>query len=152
MTSQKSPQTMKPATAAKKLGVYLEATPPEFQEGVVSRDELDALQADPPEWLRDLRREGPHPRPVVAAKLGTRWVISLTVITRSFDSVSGDIAVTAIGVFCSGVSRLVAVTFTVSSDVASRFGLDASEELAPSSAAKAVAVASTAAIALESAR
>ena len=61
---------MKPATAAKKLGVYLEATPPEFQEGVVSRDELNALQTDPPEWLRDLRRNGPHPRPVVAQKLG----------------------------------------------------------------------------------
>ena len=63
MTSRKTPQTMKPATAAKKLGVYLEATPAEFQEGVVSRDELNALQADPPEWLRDLRRNGPHPRP-----------------------------------------------------------------------------------------
>ena len=70
MTSSKTTQTMKPATAAKKLGVYLEATPAEFQEGVVSRDELNALQADPPEWLRDLRRDGPHPRPVVAAKLG----------------------------------------------------------------------------------
>ncbi|GHE77664.1 hypothetical protein GCM10017786_03960 [Amycolatopsis deserti] len=70
MTSQKTSQTMKPATAAKKLGVYLEATPAEFQEGVVSRDELNALQADPPEWLRELRRNGPHPRPVVAAKLG----------------------------------------------------------------------------------
>jgi hypothetical protein len=70
MTSHKTTQTMKPATAAKKLGVYLEATPPEFQEGVVSRDELNALQADPPEWLRELRRTGPHPRPVVAAKLG----------------------------------------------------------------------------------
>ncbi|MGO1050273.1 DUF5997 family protein [Crossiella sp. CA198] len=70
MTSQKTPQTMKPATAAKKLGVYLEATPAEFQEGVVSRDELNALQADPPEWLRDLRRNGPHPRPVLALKLG----------------------------------------------------------------------------------
>ncbi|GAA2617527.1 DUF5997 family protein [Streptomyces axinellae] len=70
MTSHKTTQTMKPATAAKKLGVYLEATPAEFQEGVVSRDELDALQADPPQWLLDLRREGPHPRPVVAAKLG----------------------------------------------------------------------------------
>ncbi|KAA9150403.1 hypothetical protein FPZ12_041155 [Amycolatopsis acidicola] len=69
MTSQKTSQTMKPATAAKKLGVYLEATPAEFQEGVVSRDELNALQADPPEWLRELRRTGPHPRPVVAAKL-----------------------------------------------------------------------------------
>jgi uncharacterized protein DUF5997 len=70
MTSRKTTQTMKPATAAKKLGVYLEATPAQFQEGVVSRDELDALQSDPPEWLRDLRRDGPHPRPVVAAKLG----------------------------------------------------------------------------------
>lgn len=70
MTSPKTPQTMKPATAAKKLGVYLEATPAQFQEGVVSRDELNALQADPPEWLRDLRRNGPHPRPVIAAKLG----------------------------------------------------------------------------------
>ena len=69
MTSRKTPQTMKPATAAKKLGVYLEATPAEFQEGVVSRDELNALQTDPPEWLRELRRNGPHPRTVVAAKL-----------------------------------------------------------------------------------
>ncbi|MFJ8232905.1 DUF5997 family protein [Streptomyces sp. NPDC094448] len=70
MTSHQSAQTMKPATAAKKLGVYLEATPAEFREGVVSRDQLNALQADPPAWLRDLRRDGPHPRPVVAARLG----------------------------------------------------------------------------------
>lgn len=69
MTARKAPQTMKPATAAKKLGVYLDATPAEFQEGVVSRDELNELQANPPEWLRDLRRNGPHPRQVVAAKL-----------------------------------------------------------------------------------
>ncbi len=69
MTSHRTPQTMKPATAAKKLGVYLEATPAEFQEGVVSRDELNALQTDPPEWLRELRRNGPHPRQVVAARL-----------------------------------------------------------------------------------
>lgn len=61
---------MKPATAAKKLGVYLPATPAEFQEGVVSRAELNELQANPPEWLRELRQNGPHPRPVVAAKLG----------------------------------------------------------------------------------
>ena len=61
---------MKPATAAKKLGVYLDATPEEFRDGMVSRDELDALQADPPEWLRELRRDGPHPRPVVADRLG----------------------------------------------------------------------------------
>lgn len=70
MTSHQTTQTMKPATAAKKLGVYLEATPTEFQEGVVSRSELNALQTDPPEWLQELRRTGPHPRPVVAAKLG----------------------------------------------------------------------------------
>lgn len=70
MKSHPSTQTMKPATAAKKLGVYLPATPAEFQEGVVSRAELGELQADPPEWLRELRRDGPHPRPVVAAKLG----------------------------------------------------------------------------------
>ncbi len=70
MTSYQTTQTMKPATAAKKLGVYLQATPAEFQEGVVSRNELSALQADPPGWLLELRRNGPHPRPVVAAKLG----------------------------------------------------------------------------------
>ncbi|WP_028812589.1 DUF5997 family protein [Streptomyces flavidovirens] len=70
MTSHQNTQTMKPATAAKKLGVYLEATPAEFREGVVSRTELNALQTDPPEWLLELRRNGPHPRPVVAAKLG----------------------------------------------------------------------------------
>ncbi|MFD3356620.1 DUF5997 family protein [Streptomyces fradiae] len=70
MTSHRTTQTMKPATAAKKLGVYLEATPEEFRKGAVSRDELNALQTDPPEWLRELRRNGPHPRPVVAARLG----------------------------------------------------------------------------------
>ncbi|RZU10929.1 hypothetical protein EV645_6086 [Kribbella rubisoli] len=74
MTARKAPQktsqTMKPSTAAKKLDVYLPATPAEFQEGVVSRDELNALQTDPPEWLQELRRTGPHPRSVVAARLG----------------------------------------------------------------------------------
>ena len=70
MNARKTTQTMKPATAAKKLDVYLPATPAEFQEGVVSRDELNALQADPPEWLRELRRTGPHPRSIVAARLG----------------------------------------------------------------------------------
>jgi hypothetical protein len=70
MTSHQTTQAMKPATAAKKLGVYLEATPAEFRAGSVSRAEFNALQADPPQWLRDLRRDGPHPRPVVAAKLG----------------------------------------------------------------------------------
>ncbi|MEU4112154.1 DUF5997 family protein [Streptomyces sp. NPDC027717] len=70
MSSQQSTQTMKPATAAKKLGVYLPATPAAFQEGVVSRAELNELQTNPPEWLRELRQNGPHPRPVVAARLG----------------------------------------------------------------------------------
>ncbi|MFF2213486.1 DUF5997 family protein [Streptomyces antibioticus] len=70
MKSHATAQTMKPATAAKKLGVYLPATPAEFQEGAVSRAELNELQANPPEWLRTLRETGPHPRPVVAAKLG----------------------------------------------------------------------------------
>ena len=68
MTSRK-PQSMKPATAAKKLGVYLPATPEEFQGGEVTREQLDELQANPPEWLAELRRTGPHPRPVVAQKL-----------------------------------------------------------------------------------
>ncbi|MFH9725660.1 DUF5997 family protein [Streptomyces sp. NPDC017254] len=70
MTSHQNTQTMKPATAAKKLGVYLEATPADFQEGVVSRAELNELQADPPAWLQELRKNGPHPRPVVAQRLG----------------------------------------------------------------------------------
>ncbi|NJC83943.1 hypothetical protein HC030_15445 [Planosporangium mesophilum] len=60
---------MKPSTAAQKLGVYLPATPREFQEGSVSREEFDELQHNPPQWLVDLRRNGPHPRSVVAARL-----------------------------------------------------------------------------------
>ncbi|GAA0581525.1 hypothetical protein HPO96_08055 [Kribbella sandramycini] len=66
----KTSQTMKPATAAKKLDIYLLATPAEFQDGVVSRDELTTLQNNPPEWLQELRKNGPHPRSVVAARLG----------------------------------------------------------------------------------
>jgi hypothetical protein len=64
------PQTMKPQTAAKKLGVLLSETPAEFQDGVVSRDELNALQAEPPEWLASLRRNGPHTRQETARRLG----------------------------------------------------------------------------------
>ncbi|QUQ63198.1 DUF5997 family protein [Kutzneria sp. CA-103260] len=96
MTSQKTPQTMKPATAAKKLGVYLEATPAEFRDGVVSRDELNALQADPPQWLSDLRRNGPHPRPVVAAKLGVsigglaRGGITEALTTAQIDEIKAE--------------------------------------------------------------
>ena len=61
---------MKPATAAKKLGVYVPATPAEFQENAITRDELAALLADPPQWLKELRKNGPHPKNLVAAKLG----------------------------------------------------------------------------------
>ena len=61
---------MKPATAAKKLDVYLPATPAEFQENAITRAELAALQADPPQWLKDLRKNGPHPKNLVAARLG----------------------------------------------------------------------------------
>jgi hypothetical protein len=70
MTVRKTSQDMKPATAAKKLDIYLPATPAEFQEGFISREELTALQNDPPEWLQELRKSGPHPRSVVAARLG----------------------------------------------------------------------------------
>ncbi|MEU9283646.1 DUF5997 family protein [Streptomyces sp. NPDC048275] len=96
MTSHQTTQTMKPATAAKKLGVYLEATPAEFQEGVVSRAELTALQADPPAWLQELRRNGPHPRPVVAARLGisiaglARGGVTEALTTEQIDALKQD--------------------------------------------------------------
>ncbi|MFH8487492.1 DUF5997 family protein [Streptomyces longisporoflavus] len=96
MTSHQTTQTMKPATAAKKLGVYLEATPAEFQEGVVSRTELNALQTEPPEWLQELRRNGPHPRPVVASKLGVsiaglaRGGITEALTTEQVDALKSD--------------------------------------------------------------
>ncbi|WP_309617020.1 DUF5997 family protein [Salinibacterium sp.] len=61
---------MKPATAAKKLGIFLPATPVEFQDGEVSRIQFLELQSTPPEWLVELRRNGPHPRQEVARKLG----------------------------------------------------------------------------------
>jgi hypothetical protein len=69
VSKPKKSQVMKPATAALKLEVYLPATPREFQEGVVSREEFNELQRNPPQWLVDLRRDGPHPRSVVAARL-----------------------------------------------------------------------------------
>jgi len=69
---------MKPATAAKKLDVYLPATPAEFQQNPITRAELTALLADPPEWLTDLRKNGPHPKNLVAAKLG----VSVSGLTR----------------------------------------------------------------------
>lgn len=64
------PQTMKAATAAKKLGILLPAAPEEFRDRDISRTELDELNANPPAWLVTLRAEGPHPRDVVARKLG----------------------------------------------------------------------------------
>lgn len=67
---------MKAATAAKKLGIYLPATPQEFQDNAVTHEQLRELQHNPPEWLQELRRNGPHPRPEVARKLG----ISITAL------------------------------------------------------------------------
>lgn len=67
--SRPNAQSMKPATAAKKLDVYLPATPATFQDNPITRAELAALQADPPQWLQDLRKNGPHPKNLVAAKL-----------------------------------------------------------------------------------
>jgi len=76
--SRPNAQSMKPATAAKKLDVYLPATPAEFQENTITREELAALQADPPQWLTELRKNGPHPKNLVAAKLG----VSISGLTR----------------------------------------------------------------------
>lgn len=61
---------MKPETAAKKLGVYLPATPEEFRSNPVTREQLNELLSSPPEWLVELRKNGPHPRSEVARKLG----------------------------------------------------------------------------------
>ena len=63
-------QLLKPETAAKKLSIYLPATPAEFQATPITRDQLRALTDEPPEWLVVLRREGPHPRAEVARRLG----------------------------------------------------------------------------------
>ncbi|MEI6253584.1 MAG: DUF5997 family protein [Mycobacteriaceae bacterium] len=71
-------QSMNPATAAKKLDVYLPATPAQFRDNAITRDELAALQADPPQWLKDLRKNGPHPKNLVAARLG----VSISGLTR----------------------------------------------------------------------
>lgn len=61
---------MKPLTAAKKLGIYLPATPEQFQNEDLSHGQFVELQRNPPEWLAELRRNGPHPRPEVARRLG----------------------------------------------------------------------------------
>lgn len=67
---QPSGTAMRPQTAAKKLGIYLPAAPQEFQDGAITHAELRDLHTNPPEWLAELRRTGPYPRPIVAQKLG----------------------------------------------------------------------------------
>jgi hypothetical protein len=70
MTSDSTQQTMKAATAAKKLGIHLPSAPEEFRSRDITRAELNDLLSTPPAWLEELKKSGPHPRPVVAAKLG----------------------------------------------------------------------------------
>lgn len=70
---------MKPLTAAKKLRIYLPAAPQEFQNSPLSHQEFLELQNNPPEWLQELRRNGPHPRPEVARKLG----ITITALKKN---------------------------------------------------------------------
>ncbi|RAN78776.1 hypothetical protein B5P43_16400 [Bacillus sp. SRB_336] len=79
MTIEPSPQAMKSATAARKLGIHRPAAPAEFQENAISREEFKVLQENPPQWLVELRRNGPHPRQVVAQKLN----ISIGGLNRS---------------------------------------------------------------------
>ncbi|WP_396932560.1 DUF5997 family protein [Mycolicibacterium sp.] len=94
--SRPNAQSMKPATAAKKLDVYLPATPEEFQANAITRDELAALQAEPPQWLKDLRKNGPHPKNLVAAKLGvsiaglTRGGVTEALTTEQIDALLAD--------------------------------------------------------------
>ncbi|WP_405059684.1 DUF5997 family protein [Kribbella sp. NBC_01505] len=96
MTARKTSQDMKPATAAKKLDIYLPATPAEFQDGFISREELTVLQNDPPEWLQELRKAGPHPRSVVAARLGVsisglaRAGVTDALTTDDIDAIRAD--------------------------------------------------------------
>ncbi|WP_330249296.1 DUF5997 family protein [Nocardia sp. NBC_00565] len=70
MSPDKKPQTMKPLTAANKLGIYLPAAPEDFRNSPISRTELDELRNNPPAWLTELRQTGPFPRDIVARKLG----------------------------------------------------------------------------------
>lgn len=70
VSPDKKPQMLKPLTAANKLGIYLPAAPESFRNSPISRDDLDALRTNPPEWLTELRRRGPFPRDIVARKLG----------------------------------------------------------------------------------
>lgn len=66
----KKEQLLSPATAAKKLSIFLPATPAEFQSTPITRTQLNELTENPPEWLVTLRKEGPHPRDEVSRRLG----------------------------------------------------------------------------------
>ncbi|MBY6539559.1 hypothetical protein HQ325_12830 [Rhodococcus sp. BP-349] len=70
MSQDLNTQTMKPLTAAAKLGIFLPAAPEEFRSQPITRGDLEALRQNPPQWLSDLWTAGPFPRDVVARKLG----------------------------------------------------------------------------------
>jgi hypothetical protein len=55
---------------AKRLSIYLPAAPEEFQTAPITRAQLNELEKNPPEWLKTLKANGPHPRQVVAGRLG----------------------------------------------------------------------------------
>jgi hypothetical protein len=63
-------QYLSAQTAAKKLGIFLPAAPQDFQGSQIPRETLDEWQKNPPEWLVELRKNGPHPRSEVARRLG----------------------------------------------------------------------------------
>jgi hypothetical protein len=44
--------------------------PDQLQSTAITREQLNELLATPPEWLTELRLHGPHPRLIVAGKLG----------------------------------------------------------------------------------
>ncbi|HLR27067.1 MAG TPA: DUF5997 family protein [Ruania sp.] len=89
-------QKMKPITAAKKLGIHLPSAPEEFRNSRLTRAELAELAAEPPQWLTDLRRHGPHPRPVVAGRLGVsiaglaRGGVEEALTTEQIDQLRAD--------------------------------------------------------------
>lgn len=87
---------MKPITAAKKLGIHLPSAPEEFRNWRPTRTEVAELAAEPPQWLTDLRRHGPHPRPVVAGRLSVsiaglaRGGIEEALTTAQIDQLRAD--------------------------------------------------------------
>ncbi|SED56703.1 DUF5997 family protein [Ruania alba] len=96
MAASDAAQRMKPITAAKKLGIYLPAAPEEFQHATFTRGELEELERKPPDWLAELRRNGPHPRPVVAGRLGVsisglvRAGVTEALTTADIDALRAD--------------------------------------------------------------